>query len=113
MTNTNTNRKNTRRKKSNRKIGSSATNVQKNDLTTCDNRPYVHPMYKNNYEKLYKAIQKLEKEFFGDDYVIAESVDCTTACLYVIDDVIDRYKPFSRRFNDWVRKKIDKLFCNG
>ena len=53
-------------------------------------------IYRMNYNKLSKCIQKLCWHLLGNDYTIVDSVDETTACEIITEDIIRNYKDVNK-----------------
>lgn len=60
-------------------------------------------IYRMNYNKLSKCIQKLCGHLLGNDYTIVDPVDETTACEIITEDIIRNYKDVNKRKN-WILK---------
>lgn len=53
-------------------------------------------LYRMKYNQLSACIHKLCDHLLGKNYVITSSVDETTACEIITDDIIDTYKDVNK-----------------
>lgn len=63
-------------------------------------------IYRMNYNKLSKCIQKLCDHLLGNDYIIVDPVDETTACEIITEDIIRNYKDVNKRKTWRLNKQI-------
>ena len=61
-------------------------------------------LYRMKYNQLSACITKLCHHLLGNDYVIVDPVDETTACEIITDEICSRYRNVNKKFN-WRLKK--------